>query len=70
MVTWNVHDRLLNRPVTKGENLLEVADPTKDWELEVQMPEKRMGSIAKAAAHFEKHHCQSRFSWPRTRPTK
>jgi multidrug efflux pump subunit AcrA (membrane-fusion protein) len=50
VVTWNVQDRLLNRPVSRGENLLEVADPTKDWELEVQMPEKRMGHIAEAAA--------------------
>lgn len=48
VVTWNVEDRLLDRPVNRGENLLEVADPTKDWELEVMMPEKRMGHIAKA----------------------
>jgi multidrug efflux pump subunit AcrA (membrane-fusion protein) len=48
VVTWKVQD-LLNRPVSRGENLLEVADPTKDWELEVQMPEKRMGHIAEAA---------------------
>ncbi len=48
VVTWNVQDRLLNRPVSRGENLLEIADPTKDWELEVQMPEKRMGHIAEA----------------------
>ena len=42
-------DRLLSRPVNRGENLLEIADPTKDWELEVNMPEKRMGHIAEAA---------------------
>jgi multidrug efflux pump subunit AcrA (membrane-fusion protein) len=50
VVTWNVRDRLLDRPVNRGENLLEVADPTKEWELEVQMPEKRMGHLAKAEA--------------------
>ncbi len=50
IVTWNVQDRLSNRPVSRGENLLEVADPTKDWELEVTMPEKRMGHIAEAAS--------------------
>jgi multidrug resistance efflux pump len=49
VVTWNVRDQLLNRPVQRGQNLLEIADPTKDWELEVQMPEKRMGHLAKAA---------------------
>ena len=50
VVTWNVKDRLLNRPVSRGENLLEIADPTQDWELEVEMPEKRMGHIAEAAS--------------------
>ncbi|MFO0790436.1 MAG: HlyD family efflux transporter periplasmic adaptor subunit [Pirellulales bacterium] len=53
VVTWNVEDRLLDRPVNKGENLLEIADPTQDWELEVTMPEKRMGHIAKAAANHQ-----------------
>ncbi len=48
VVTSNVRDRLLRRPVNRGENVLEVADPTKDWELEVLMPEKRMGHIAEA----------------------
>ncbi len=50
VVTWNLEERLLGRPVNRGENLLEVADPTKDWELEVMMPESRMGHIAEAAA--------------------
>ncbi|HEX3601603.1 MAG TPA: HlyD family efflux transporter periplasmic adaptor subunit, partial [Lacipirellulaceae bacterium] len=50
VVTWNVRDRLQNRPVTRGENLLEIADPTQDWELEVSMPEKRMGHIAEATS--------------------
>jgi biotin carboxyl carrier protein len=48
VVTWNVVDRLEGRPVNRGEQLLEVADPTSDWELEVMMPESRMGHIAKA----------------------
>jgi hypothetical protein len=48
VVTWNVEERLLGRPVNRGENLLEVADPSGDWELEVMMPESRMGHIAKA----------------------
>jgi multidrug efflux pump subunit AcrA (membrane-fusion protein) len=50
VVTWNVKDRLLSRSVSRGDNLLEIADPTQDWELEVQMPEKRMGHIAEAAS--------------------
>ncbi len=49
VVTWNVEERLGGgRPVNRGEQLLEVADPTSDWELEIMMPESRMGHIAKA----------------------
>jgi HlyD family secretion protein/Biotin-lipoyl like len=51
VVTSNVQERLgSSRPVNRGESLLEIADPTKEWELEVLMPEKRMGHIAEARA--------------------
>jgi multidrug efflux pump subunit AcrA (membrane-fusion protein) len=53
VVTWNVSERLLGRPVNRGENLLEIADPTGDWELEVYMPEYRMGHIASAKARSQ-----------------
>ncbi|MCI0333428.1 MAG: HlyD family efflux transporter periplasmic adaptor subunit [Planctomycetes bacterium] len=53
IVTWNVEDRLRNRPVNRGEELLEIADPSSPWELEVTMPESRMGHIAKAKAEAE-----------------
>ncbi len=49
VVTWNVADLLLGRPVNRGEELVEIADPKSDWELEILMPEYRMGHIAKAA---------------------
>src|SRR3954471_19788178 len=49
VVTSKVQERLgSSRPVNRGENLLEIADPTGKWELEVLMPEKRMGHIAEA----------------------
>jgi hypothetical protein len=52
IVTSNVEERLgSSRPVNRGESLLEIADPTKEWELEVLMPEKRMGHIALARAN-------------------
>lgn len=35
-------------PVGRGQKLLEVADPDGDWELEVTMPESRMGHVAEA----------------------
>jgi hypothetical protein len=50
IITWNVEDRLLGRLVNRGEELLEVADPNSPWELEVTMPESRMGHIARAWA--------------------
>jgi hypothetical protein len=54
VITWNVENRLKNRPVSRGEELLEVADLTSPWELEVQMPESRMGHIAKAQTEAAK----------------
>jgi multidrug efflux pump subunit AcrA (membrane-fusion protein) len=48
VITWNVENRLRNRPVNRGDELLEVADFSSPWELEVSMPESRMGHIAKA----------------------
>ena len=39
--------------MNRGENLLEVADPTGSWELEVTMPEHRMGHIAEAVANSD-----------------
>jgi biotin carboxyl carrier protein len=53
IVTWNVKDQLPGRPVSRGQILLEVADPSGDWELEVVMPESRMGHIAEAWAQTD-----------------
>lgn len=48
VITWNIEELLMGRPVQRGNSLLEVADPTGEWILEVEMPEKRMGHINKA----------------------
>jgi len=48
VLTWQVRTTLTNRPVMKGEVLLTVADPTKEWDLEIKMPEDRMGHILRA----------------------
>jgi hypothetical protein len=48
ILTWQVHDKLLNRPVEKGQVLLTVADPAQDWDLELKLPEDRMGHILRA----------------------
>ncbi len=48
VITWQLEERLINRPVEKSQVLMTVADPTKHWELEVHMPEDRMGHIKRA----------------------
>jgi GAF domain-containing protein len=48
IVTWQVRDRLLLRPVEKGQVLMRVADKTGPWELEVHMPDDRLGYVNRA----------------------
>lgn len=52
IVTWKVVENLIFRPVQRGQVLMEVADQSKDWELEVHMPEDRMGHIVEAQKEF------------------
>ena len=42
VTTWDVEKKLAARPVVTGQLLMNVADFTKPWEVEVFMPEKRM----------------------------
>ncbi len=42
VVTWEVDQILRQRPVALGDQLMEIADPSKDWYVEVLLPEKRM----------------------------
>jgi hypothetical protein len=50
VTTWDVEKKLVARPVVTGQQLLNVADLTKDWEVEVFMPEKRMKHLDAAFA--------------------
>jgi len=52
VATWQVRDKLLQRPVQRGQRLMTVFDPSSDWELELQMPERRMGHVDHAANRF------------------
>jgi multidrug efflux pump subunit AcrA (membrane-fusion protein) len=45
VITWDAHDVLENHPVRTGQRLMEVADPTQDWQLRIEVPEARMGHI-------------------------
>jgi multidrug efflux pump subunit AcrA (membrane-fusion protein) len=53
IVTWQVRDLLLLRPVEKGQVLMSVADKTGPWELEIKMPDDRLGHINRAAAEAQ-----------------
>jgi multidrug efflux pump subunit AcrA (membrane-fusion protein) len=48
VATFQIKQKLLNRPVRRGDMLLEVMDDTGDWRLELEVPEYRMGHILKA----------------------
>jgi multidrug efflux pump subunit AcrA (membrane-fusion protein) len=50
VTTWNVDELLLERPVRQGQALLDVADASSAWELEVRVPEDQMGYVADARA--------------------
>jgi multidrug efflux pump subunit AcrA (membrane-fusion protein) len=48
IVTWDAQQELTQRPVTGGERLLTVVDPASRWELELEVPEKRLGHVKQA----------------------
>ncbi len=53
IVTWQIEEKLFQRPVEEGQLLMTVADPDGPWEIDVRMPEDRMGFVARRAN--EKH---------------
>lgn len=50
VVTWKVRDLLLQRPVTRGQGLLTLANPDGPWELELYLPERRLVHVQNALA--------------------
>lgn len=54
VVSWKIRERLSNkRPVSRMQFLMEVADLDGAWQLELSMPEKRMGNIAERKKQLE-----------------
>lgn len=53
VITWDVKNLLRERPVRRGDVLMEVANPDGPWQLEVFMPERRMGHIARMRNHIK-----------------
>jgi multidrug efflux pump subunit AcrA (membrane-fusion protein) len=48
IATFQLEQLLLNRPVSRGERLLEVMDESGEWHLELEVPEQRMGHLLDA----------------------
>lgn len=45
IVTWDTQNRLLKRPVSPGQVLFSVVRPDAEWELELYMPERKIGHV-------------------------
>lgn len=48
VATWNVVELLDQRPVRQGQVLMNLVAPDGDWEVEVRLPEDRLGSVVEA----------------------
>ncbi len=48
VVNWQVRRSLLGRPVRSGQNLMTIVAPNSRWQLELLVPEKRMGHLLAA----------------------
>lgn len=46
VTTWDVHNRLTNLPVKYGQMLITTINPDEDWELQVSIPEHRVGLVS------------------------
>ncbi len=53
VATWQVRDALLHRPVVTGQALMTVVDPDGPWEIELYVPERRMGHVLRASKSSE-----------------
>lgn len=56
IITFDVREKLMNRPVQRGQALMEVANTDGDWEVELYVPEKRIGLIREATLQFQEEH--------------
>ncbi len=50
VTTFQVEQLLMNRPVARGDVLVQVMDDRADWQLELEVAEHRMGHLRKARA--------------------
>ena len=48
VITWDLYNRLNQRPVERGQLLLQIADPENEWQLELKVPDDRIGHVIRA----------------------
>lgn len=53
VVTWNIVDRFERRPVSRGEQLMEIVDVEGDWQLELNLTDPKVGHVLEAAKQNE-----------------
>lgn len=61
IITSRLVERLSGRPLQRGQQLLEVANPEDEWILEVEMPEKRLGHITNAIRESDNQELEVEF---------
>ena len=54
VVNWNIRSNLLNRPVELGKNLMTIVPPDTPWQIELEMPERRLMHLLKAQKDSDK----------------
>jgi multidrug efflux pump subunit AcrA (membrane-fusion protein) len=53
VMDWKLKEKLFRRPVERGQVLMTIANQEGPWELELQLPEKRVGKLSQALANRE-----------------
>jgi len=53
VVSWNAKQNLLNRPVKLGQNLMTIVPPNAVWQVELEMPERRLAHLFEALESSE-----------------
>lgn len=61
VATFQVEQNLRNRPVRRGEVLLQVMDETGPWHLELEVPEHRMGHLLRGQKKLDTAHLPIEF---------
>jgi multidrug efflux pump subunit AcrA (membrane-fusion protein) len=53
MLSWDVERSLMGRKVEAGQAVMAIADPQADWQLELLMPERRIGHVNRGRQEHE-----------------